>query len=88
MSANVDLKACTIYERLIEAFEDGTVDYTCAQDLHAFRITRGSLQHEIDFSQQALEGHDVRDIEQAAGRLAEVLKASVSSRHIRIASYA
>jgi hypothetical protein len=40
MSADIDLKACTILERLSAELSDATVDYCCTQDLHEFQITR------------------------------------------------
>ena len=49
MSADIDLKACSILERLSAELSDATVDYCCTQDLHEFQITRAGVKHEVGF---------------------------------------
>jgi hypothetical protein len=84
MSADIDLKACTILERLSAEFANATVDYTCTQDMHAFLVTTGGFTHEVGFAQRVLELEDIPDIEQVVTRLADQLRASTTPRRIRI----
>ena len=86
MSADIDLKACTILERLSEELADATVDYCCTQNLHEFQITRMGLKHEVGFLERVLELRDIPDIEQVVTKLVEELKASTQPRRIRIGS--
>ena len=84
MSADIDLKACTILERLSEQFSDATVDYCCTQDLHEFMITRGGLTHELGFMERVLELREIPDIEQVVNKLVDEIKGSSQPRRIRI----
>jgi len=84
MSADIDLKACTILERLSEELADATVDYCCTQDLHEFQITRGGVKHEVGFLERVLALRELPDIEQVVNRLVDELKASTQPRRIRI----
>ena len=84
MSADIDLKACTILERLSEQFSDATVDYCCTQDLHEFMITRGGLTHELGFLERVLELREIPDIEQVVNKLVDEIKGSSQPRRIRI----
>jgi hypothetical protein len=84
MSADIDLKACTILERLSEQFSDATVDYCCTQDLHEFMITRGGLTHELGFLERVLELREIPDIEQVVNKLVDEIKSSSAPRRIRI----
>jgi hypothetical protein len=86
MSTDIDLKACTILERLSEELADATVDYCCTQDMHEFQITRKGLKHEVGFLERVLELRDLPDIEQVVKRLVEELKTSTQSRRIRVGS--
>ena len=86
MSADIDLKACTILERLSEQLSDATVDYCCTQDLHEFQITRGGVKHELGFMERVLALREVPDIEQVVNRLAEEIKTSTQPRRIRVGS--
>jgi hypothetical protein len=88
MSAEIDLKACTILERLSEQLSDATVDYCCTQDLHEFMITRGGVTHELGFMERVLELRDIPDIEQVVTKLVEEIKASSQARRIRVGSHA
>jgi hypothetical protein len=84
MSADIDLKACTILERLSEQFSDATVDYCCTQDLHEFMITRGGLTHELGFLERVLELREIPDIETVVNKLVDEIKDSSAPRRIRI----
>ena len=84
MSADIDLKACTILERLSAELSDATVDYCCTQDLHEFQITRAGVKHELGFLERVLELRELPDIEQVVNRLVEELKTSTAPRSIRI----
>jgi hypothetical protein len=84
MSADIDMKACTILERLSEQFSDATVDYCCTQDLHEFMITRGGLTHELGFMERVLELREIPDIEQVVNKLVDEIKGSSQPRRIRI----
>ena len=84
MSADIDLKACTILERLSEQLADATVDYCCTQDLHEFMITRGGLTHELGFMERVLELRELPDIEQVVRKLVDEIKESEQPRRIRI----
>lgn len=84
MSADIDMKACTILERLSEQFSDATVDYCCTQDLHEFMITRGGLTHELGFMERVLELREIPDIEQVVNKLVDEIKSSSQPRRIRI----
>jgi hypothetical protein len=84
MSADIDMKACTILERLSAELSDATVDYCCTQDLHEFKIQRAGVKHEIGFMERVLELRNIPDIEQVVSRVAEELKASNEPRRIRI----
>jgi hypothetical protein len=84
MSADIDLKACTILERLSEQLSDATVDYCCTQDLHEFMITRGGLTHELGFLERVLELREIPDIEQVVNKLVDEIKGSSQPRRIRI----
>ncbi len=86
MSADIDIKACTILERLSEQLSDATVDYCCTQDLHEFLIERGGVKHEVGFMERVLELRELPDIEQVVARLAEELKSSSEPRRIRVGS--
>ncbi len=86
MSADIDIKACTILERLSEQLNDATVDYCCTQDLHEFLIERGGVKHEVGFMERVLELRELPDIEQVVARLAEELKSSSEPRRIRVGS--
>jgi len=86
MSADIDMKACTILERFGAELLDAQVDYLCTQDLHEFLITRDGLTHEIGFSERVLQLRDIPDIEEVVARLAEQLKASTKARKIRVGS--
>ena len=86
MSKDIDLKACTILERLSEQLSDATVDYCCTQDLHEFMITRGGVTHELGFMERVLELREIPDIEQVVSKLVEEIKASTQPRRIRVGS--
>ena len=86
MSADIDIKACTILERLSEELADATVDYSCTQDLHEFQITRGGLKHEVGFMERVLQLRELPDIEQVVERLAAEIKTSTQPRRIRVGS--
>jgi hypothetical protein len=86
MSADIDIKACTILERFGAELLDAQVDYSCTQDLHEFLITRDGVTHEIGFSERVLQLRDIPDIEEVVARLAEQLKASTKARKIRVGS--
>ena len=88
MSVDIDLKACTILERLSEQLSDATVDYCCTQDLHEFMITRGGLTHELGFLERVLELREIPDIEQVVNKLVDEIKGSSQPRRIRIGSNA
>jgi hypothetical protein len=87
MSNEVDMKACTILERLSAEFSGGSVDYTCTQDLHEFHVTNAGLTHELGFDQRVLELEDIPDIEQVVARLADQLRASSGPRRIRVGAH-
>lgn len=84
MSADIDMKACTILERLSAEFASGSVDYTCTQDMHEFLVVADGFTHEVGFAQRVLELEDIPDIEQVVARLADQLRTSSSSRRIRV----
>jgi hypothetical protein len=84
MSADIDLKACSILERLSAELSDATVDYCCTQDLHEFQIVRAGVTHEVGFMERVLELRDIPDIEHVVNRLVEEIKASTQPRRIRI----
>jgi hypothetical protein len=84
MSADIDLKACTILERLSEQLSDATVDYCCTQDLHEFMITRGGLTHELGFLERVLELREIPDIETVVNKLVDEIKGSSAPRRIRV----
>jgi hypothetical protein len=86
MSADIDLKACTILERLSAELSDATVDYCCTQDLHEFQIMRAGMKHEVGFAQRVLELKEIPDIEQVVRRLADEIKSSSQPRRIRVGS--
>jgi hypothetical protein len=86
MSADIDIKACTILERFGAALLDAEVDYCCTQDLHEFSITREGVRHEVGFTDLVLQLKDLPDIEQVVARLAEEIKASAKPRRIRVGS--
>jgi hypothetical protein len=86
MNENVDLKACTILERLTTELGTATVDYTCTQDMHAFQVTTRGITHEVGFAQRVLELENLPDIEQVVSRVAEALRQSSEPRRIRIDS--
>jgi hypothetical protein len=88
MSANIDLKACAILERLSAEMVDAEVDYSCTQDFHEFLVTTGGMKHELGFSERVLEVKDIPDIEQVVSRLADELKAATAPRRIRIGARA
>ena len=88
MSADIDMKACTILERLSEQLSDATVDYCCTQDLHEFMITRGGLTHELGFLERVLELREIPDIEQVVNKLVDEIKDSSQPRRIRIGNNA
>ena len=84
MSKDIDMKACTILERLSAELSDATVDYCCTQDLHEFMIQRGGLKHEIGFMERVLELRDLPAIEQVVEKVADEIKTSNKPRRIRI----
>ena len=84
MSADIDMKACTILERLSLELSDATVDYCCTQDLHEFMVERKGVKHEVGFMERVLELRDIPDIEQVVSRVAEEIKSSTEPRRIRI----
>ena len=84
MSVDIDMKACTILERLSAELGDATVDYCCTQALHEFMVERKGVKHEVGFMERVLELRDLPDIEQVVSRVAEELKASSEPRRIRI----
>jgi hypothetical protein len=84
MSADIDIKACTILERLSAEFSDATVDYCCTQDLHEFMIQRAGVKHEVGFMERVLELRDIPDIEQVVAKVAEEIRTSDEPRRIRI----
>jgi hypothetical protein len=86
MREDIDIKACTILERLSAELSDATVDYCCTQDLHEFMIQRKGVKHEVGFMERVLELRDIPDIEQVVSRVAEELKTSTEPRRIRIGS--
>ena len=86
MSENVDLKACTILERLSQELGNVAVDYTCTQDMHEFQVTTQGIRHEVGFAQRVLELENLPDIEQVVSRVAAELKQSNQPRRIRIDS--
>jgi len=86
MSAEIDIKACTILERFGAELLDAQVDYCCTQDLHEFLITREGVTHEVAFSELVLQLKELPDIEQVVARLAEEIKASIEPRKIRVGS--
>ena len=86
MSADIDMKACTILERFGAEFLDAEVDYCCTMDLHEFSITRGGLTHEVGFTERVLRLKDIPDIEEVVAKLAEEIKASTQPRKIRVGS--
>jgi hypothetical protein len=88
MSADIDLKACTILERLSEQLSDATVDYCCTQDIHEFMINRGGMTHELGFLERVLELREIPDIEQVVNKLVDEIKGSTQPRRIRIGSTA
>lgn len=88
MSADIDMKACTILERFGAEILDAQVDYTCTQDLHEFLITTGGLTHEVGFTERVLQLKDIPDIEEVVAKLAEQIKASTQPRKIRVGSRA
>jgi hypothetical protein len=88
MSVDIDLKACTILERLSEKFSDATVDYCCTQDLHGFMITRDGMTHELGFIERVLELRDLPDIEQVVNKLVDEIKTSSQPRRIRVGNTA
>jgi hypothetical protein len=87
MSTEVDMKACTILERLTAEFASGSVDYTCTQDLHEFHVTSEGLTHELGFDQRVLELEEIPDIEQVVARLADQLRTSNGPRRIRVGAH-
>jgi hypothetical protein len=86
MSADIDLKACTILERLSEQLSDATVDYCCTQDIHEFMTNRGGMTHELGFLERVLELREIPDIEQVVNKLVDEIKGSTQPRRIRIGS--
>jgi hypothetical protein len=86
MSAEIDIKACTILERFGAELLDAQVDYCCTQDLHEFLITREGVTHEVGFTELVLQLKEIPDIEQVVARLAEEIKASAQPRKIRVGS--
>jgi len=88
MSADIDMKACTILERFEAELLDAEVDYCCTMDLHEFSITRGGLTHEVGFTERVLRLKDIPDIEEVVAKLAEEIKASTQPRRIRVGSRA
>ena len=85
MSSDIDLKACTILERLSAELHGAHIDYTCTQDMHEFMVTTGGLTHELGFSERVLELENLPDIEQVVSRLAAEIKDSAAPRRIRVA---
>jgi hypothetical protein len=85
-SEDIDLKACAILERLARDLSDAEVDYTCSQDLHAFRISREGLTHEVGFDERVLELRNIPDIEAVVSRLVEEIKGSQEARKIHVGS--
>ena len=88
MSADIDMKACTILERFGAEILDAQVDYTCTQDLHEFLITTGGITHEVGFTERVLQLKDIPDIEEVVAKLAEQIKTSTQPRKIRMSSRA
>ena len=86
MSAEIDMKACTILERFGAELLDAQVDYCCTQDLHEFLITREGVTHEVGFDEVVLQLKEIPDIEEVVARLAEEIKASSQPRKIRVGS--
>jgi hypothetical protein len=84
MREDIDMKACTILERLSAELSDATVDYCCTQDLHEFKIQRAGVKHEVGFMERVLELREIPDIEQVVSRVAEEIKLSTQPRRIRI----
>lgn len=80
---DVDMKACTIFERLSAEF-GGSVDYTRTQDLHAFHVTNDGFTHEVGFHQRVLELENIPDIEQVVTRLVDQLRTSNGPRRLRV----
>jgi hypothetical protein len=87
MSGEIDMKACTILERLSAEFTGASVDYTCTQDMHEFLVSTGGFTHEVGFAQRVLELEDIPDIEQVVARLADQLRTSSGPRRIRVGAH-
>ena len=82
MSVDIDLKACSILEKLSAEFKGVEVDYTCTQDIHQFMLTTQGITREIGFAQRVLELRNIPDIEQVVTKLINDIKAGSAPRRI------
>ena len=84
MNVDIDLKACSILERLSTGLTGAEVDYTCTQDIHQFMVTTGGITREIGFARRVLELRNIPDIEQVVNKLIAEIKAGSAPRRIRV----
>lgn len=84
MSVDIDLKACSILERLSAELTESAVDYTCTQDLHQFMVTTDGVTREIGFAERVLEVTNIPDIEQVVNKLIHQIKAGTAPQRIRV----
>jgi len=84
MNVDIDLKACSILERLSTGLAGAEVDYTCTQDIHQFMVTTGGITREIGFARRVLELRNIPDIEQVVNKLIAEIKAGSAPRRIRV----
>lgn len=84
MSVDIDLKACSILERLSAGLTGSEVDYACTQDIHQFMVTTQGITREIGFARRVLELRNIPDIEQVVNKLIAEIKAGSAPRRIRV----
>ena len=72
---DAELKACSLLERLTERLDDATVDYQCNRGVHEFLVRRAGSRFKIEFSEPSLLRRSEQELEQAAGRIVERIRA-------------
>jgi hypothetical protein len=84
MSVDTDLKAGLILEDFGRQMADAVIDYHCAGANHEFKIQRGDVVYQVDFSERVLVEHQIRDLEKVVPQIIDQLLSAGGPRRIRV----
>jgi hypothetical protein len=84
MSVDTDLKAGLILEDLGKQLADATIDYHFAGGNHEFKIQRGDITYQVDFSERVLVEHQIRDLEKVVPQIIHQLLSAGGPTRIKV----